>query len=179
MIALDGTENKSKLGANAILPVSMAICRAGAGAQKIPLYKHIANLAGVLELSKIPLAMFNILNGGAHAKNDLEIQEFMIVPHKKTFAENLVACNMAFNRLRDTIENNFGKEHLELGDEGGFAPPIKRTEQALFLLKASAYGDQDVKFAIDCAASEFYKGDKYNLEGRELTRAGITVPDKN
>ena len=181
MIGLDGTENKSKLGANAILPVSIAVCRAGAAAKKVSLYKHIADLAGFPLLTshnQLPLAMFNILNGGAHAKNDLDIQEFMIIPHKKTFAENLVVCNGAFSRLKETIKKNFGEDHLELGDEGGFAPPVSTAEQALFLLKAAAHGDQDIKFALDCAASEFCDTSagsvgKYNLEGREMTKVEL------
>jgi enolase len=173
MIELDGTENKSKLGANAILAVSLAVCRAGASSKKIPLYKHIAELSENGSRMAIPLAMFNILNGGAHAKNDLDIQEFMIVPHKKTFAENLVVCNKVFNNLSENIEKSFGKEHLQLGDEGGFAPPISKAEQALFLLKNASENEPDVKFALDCAASEFYKDGKYILEGQEFTDAGL------
>lgn len=171
MLDLDGTDNKSKLGANAILAVSMAVARAGSAAKKVPLYQHISELAGTE--CNIPLAMFNILNGGAHAKNDLDIQEFMIVPHKKTFQENLVTCNAVFNVLKGNIEKSFGKEHLQLGDEGGFAPPISKTEQALYLLKGAVEGHEDVKFALDCAASEFYKDGKYNLDGQEFTDAGL------
>jgi len=182
MIDLDGTENKSKLGANAILAVSLAVCRAGAGSKKVPLYQHIAEISGNTEDLKIPLPMFNILNGGRHVPpqrdpatggttNGLDIQEFMIVPHKKTFVENLVVCNKVFNNLKDVIAQNFGNEHLELGDEGGFAPPVKRAEQALFLLKNASGDDTDIKFALDCAASEFYKDGKYVLEGNEMTRA--------
>jgi enolase len=178
MIELDGTENKSKLGANAILSVSLAVARAGAAAKKVPLYKHISEIAGVEISKKMPLPMFNILNGGRHAKNGLDIQEFMIVPHKKTFAENLVVCNKIFNNLKENIEKSFGKDHLELGDEGGFAPPVKTTEQALYLLKNAVDGEADVKFALDCAASEFYKsapsgGGKYILDGQEFTDAGL------
>ena len=165
MIELDGTENKSKLGANAILAVSLAVCRAGAGAKKVPLYKHIAEISENKNDLKVPFPMFNILNGGAHAKNDLDIQEFMVVPQKSTFAENLVICNRIFNNLKENIEKNFGKDHLELGDEGGFAPPVSRTEQALYLLKSASEHESDVKFALDCAASEFYKDGKYILEG--------------
>ncbi|MCX6721019.1 MAG: phosphopyruvate hydratase [Candidatus Staskawiczbacteria bacterium] len=171
MIDLDGTENKSKLGANAILAVSLAVCRAGAASKKVPLYQHISELSG--QNCKIPFAMFNILNGGRHAKNGLDIQEFMIILQKKTFMEALVSCNRVFNKLKDNIEKNFGKEHLELGDEGGFAPPVKTAEQALFLLKGASDGESDIKFALDCAASEFYRNGKYVLEGQEFTDAGI------
>ena len=127
----------------------------------------------------IPLPMFNILNGGAHAKNDLDIQEFMVVPQKSTFAENLVICNRIFNNLKENIEKNFGKDHLELGDEGGFAPPVSRTEQALYLLKSASEHESDVKFALDCAASEFYKDGKYILEGNEMTRSQLVDFYKN
>jgi len=174
MLELDGTENKSKLGANAILGVSMAVARAGAAAQKMPLYKHIAQLAGNNEKLFSPLPMFNIINGGAHAKNDLEIQEFMVVPQRSTMQENLILGNEIFGKLKEAVRANFGDEHLGLGDEGGFAPPIARAEQALFLLKNATEGhENEVKFALDCAASEFYKDGKYVLEGRELTRSEI------
>ena len=188
MIGLDGTENKSKLGANAILAVSIAVCRAGAGSKKIPLYRHIALLRGgdsrrsnpeKYEIAShslamtMPKAMFNVLNGGRHSTNGLDIQEFMVVPQKKTFAENLAACNKIFINLQQNIEKNFGKEHLQFGDEGGFAPPVATTEQALFLLKNAAEGELDVKFSLDCAASEFYKNDRYNLEGREMSRTEL------
>jgi len=163
MIELDGTENKSKLGANAILGVSMAVCRAGCVAKKIPLYKHIAELAENKKLN-IPLPMFNILNGGAHAKNDLEIQEFMIVPQKKSMQENLIIGNNIFQKLKESIETNFGQEHLGLGDEGGFAPPISSPEQALYFIKSACESQSDVKFALDCAASEFYREGKYEVE---------------
>jgi len=176
MIELDGTENKSKLGANAILPVSMAVCRAGASAKKVSLYEHIWQIShqnNSMELShkkKMPLAMFNILNGGAHSNNDLQIQEFMIIPQKESFAENLVICNRVFNNLKKLIEDKFGP--VELGDEGGFAPNISKTEQALFLLK-NAVEKEPAKIALDCAASEFFENGKYNLEGRELSRAEL------
>jgi len=174
MLELDGTENKSKLGANAILGVSMAVARAGAAAQKMPLYKHIAQLAGNNEKLFSPLPMFNIINGGAHAKNDLEIQEFMVVPQRSTMQENLILGNEIFGKLKEAVRANFGDEHLGLGDEGGFAPPIAKAEQALFLLKNATEGhENEVKFALDCAASEFYKDGKYVLEGRELTRSEI------
>jgi len=171
MISLDGTENKSKLGANAILAVSMAVCRAGAVKQKIPLYQHISILAGVGSPLTIPLPMFNLLEGGAHSDNGLDIQEFIIVPQKKTFIENLVVCNKVFQNLRNIIEKNFGK--IELGDEGGFAPKISKTEQALYLLKSAIDNNIDVKIALDTAASQFYKEGKYKIDGEEITRQGL------
>jgi len=168
LIKLDGTENKSKLGANAILPVSMAVCRAGAATKKIALHKHISELSG--KEVHIPPAMFNILNGGAHANNDLDIQEFMVVPEKETFTENLVLCNKVFQNLKENIEKNYGLN--EMGDEGGFAPKISKSEQALFLLK-EAIGTETVKISLDCAASGFCKSGKYNLDGREMIKAEL------
>ena len=179
MIELDGTENKSKLGANAILAVSLAVCRAGAAAKKVPLYEYIAEISGNKNGLKIPLPMFNILNGGRHAKNGLDIQEFMIVPHKKTIVENLVVCNAVFNNLKDAIKKNFGEDHLQLGDEGGFAPPIMSAEQALFLIKGAGEGQTDLKFALDSAASEFYKNGKYVFESKELGRSQMIEFYKN
>ena len=187
MIGLDGTENKSKLGANAILGVSLAVCRAGAGFKKIPLYRHVAQLATNGSQLIIPLPMFNILNGGVHAKNALDIQEFMVVPQKNTFAENLILCNKIIQNLKFILDENYGGS-LEMGDEGGFAPKVSTAEQALYLLK-SAINKAEVpmakpsrildgeavgtKIAIDCASSEFYKDGKYVLEGKEFTRSKL------
>jgi len=173
LIELDGTENKSKLGANAILAVSMAVCRAGADARKITLYQYIAVLAGVLGPLKLPLASFNILEGGAHAKNDLDIQEFMVVPLKKTFRENLILGNRVYQNLKEILVKNYGAKATTIGDEGGFAPQISKTEQALYLLKSAIRESPDVKIAIDCAASQFYKNGKYLLEDKEFTRADL------
>ena len=179
MISLDDTENKSKLGANAILAVSMAVCRAGAASEKISLYQHIAKLIDTrclsadrhrVSIQKLPLAMFNILEGGAHADNNLDIQEFMVVPQKEIFAENLVLCNKIFQNLKELIEKNYGP--AELGDEGGFAPKISKTEQTLYLLK-SAIGSDDAKVALDCAASQFFIDGKYKIDGQTLTRTEL------
>jgi len=170
MLKLDGMENKSKLGANAILAVSLAVCRAGAAAEKIPLYEYIAKLAGYQMMSRdLPYPMFNIINGGAHAENDLDIQEFMVVPHKKLFAENLALGSKIFAKLTEILKENYG-EISAMGDEGGYAPKIAKVEQALFMLKNSIGEDSDVKIALDCAASEFYDDGKYMLEGRKLSR---------
>mgnify|MGYP001598575546 CR=1 FL=1 len=170
MISLDGTENKSKLGANAILAVSIAVCRAGAASEKKSLYRHIAELTKNRFPLKLPLPMFNILEGGVHAKNDLDIQEFMVVCQKESFAENLVLCNKIFQNLKELIEKNYGKARM--GDEGGFAPQISKTEQALFLLK-NAIGKEDCKIALDCAASQFYKDGKYKIDGQNFTRTEL------
>lgn len=167
MLKLDGTPNKSKLGANAILPVSMAIARAGAAAKKMSLYNHISEISGN-ELN-MPLPSFNIVNGGAHAKNQLDLQEFMVMPQKNTFSENLVIGSKIFEKLTQIIKESFG-EIPEMGLEGGYAPTISKAEQALFMIK-NAIGDFDAKIAMDCAATELYKDGKYMLEGRELTRA--------
>lgn len=169
MIELDGTENKGKLGANAILGVSMAVCRAGAASKKISLYHHIAELCDIGSRTKlkIPLPMFNVLEGGRHAKNNLAIQEFMVVPQKESFAENLVICNKVFNKLKENIEKSFGEAGI--GDEGGFAPNISKTEQALFVLK-TAIDSEKANIAIDAAASEFFENNKYKIDGNELTR---------
>ncbi|TSC94488.1 MAG: enolase 1, (alpha) [Parcubacteria group bacterium Licking1014_1] len=178
MIDLDGTENKSKLGANAILAVSVAVCRAGAGAEKLPLYQHISELTDVrrpkalgrLTSQKIPLPMFNFIEGGAHAKNDLSIQEFIIIPQKEKFSENLVLCNKIFQNLKDIIEKNYGSAIF--GDEGGFAPQVYKTEQALYLLK-NAIGSENAKIALDAAASQFYQDGKYKIDGQEFTDAEL------
>ncbi len=173
MLALDGTPNKSKLGANAILPVSMAICRAGAAAKKIPLYKHISEIGNwelKIENFKMPLPSFNILNGGAHAKNELEIQEFMVVPQKTTFQENLVLGSTVFNALTELLKAT-PNGVPEMGDEGGYAPEIHNAEQALLLIKSAIGSHEDVKIALDCAASEFYRDGKYEPEaGKQLSR---------
>ena len=176
MIEMDGTENKSKLGANAILAVSLAAARAGAASKKVPLYSHIAELCEVGSHTsfKIPLAMFNILEGGVHTdkKTNLGVQEFMIVPQKGTFAENLVVCNKIFNNLKDILTKNFGEDKLEMGFEGGFASPFSKTEQALYSVK-NAIGSEDAKIALDFAASEFYENGKYCLDGRDFTKSEL------
>lgn len=181
MIDLDGTENKSKLGANAILAVSLSVCKAGAGAKKMSLYQYVAELAENKSDLKIPLPMFNILNGGRHVHipEHLDIQEFMIVPHKKTIAENLVVCNRIFNNLKAEMEKDFGADYLGLGDEGGFAPPISSTERALLMLRGASTNESDVRFALDSAASEFYQDGKYIVEKNELTRSQLLDFYKN
>lgn len=162
MIKLDGTENKTNLGANATLGVSLATLKASAKEQGIPLYKYFEN-----EIS-LPRPMMNILNGGVHADNNLDFQEFMIVPNGQNFKESLRIGSEVFHTLKKVLkENGF---NTGVGDEGGFAPNLNTNEEALDMLmeaiKEAGYTPgTDVNFALDVAASEFYKDGIYNLKG--------------
>jgi enolase len=134
MIKLDGTENKSKLGANAILPVSMAVCRAGAKARKIPLYKYISQIySGNKNVLRLPYPSFNVINGGAHAGNDLDIQEFMIVPQFTKFSKNLQVATEIYHKIKEILKKDFGLSAVNIGDEGGFAPPKNIKQRWVFL----------------------------------------------
>lgn len=166
MLDLDGSENKSKFGANAILGISMAVCKAGAHAKKVPLYKHIADLAGVKELV-LPVPAFNVINGGSHAGNALAMQEFMILPTGATsFTEAMKMGSEVYHHLRNVIKEQYGLEATCVGDEGGFAPNIENNEKGLDLIKEaierSGYSGK-IEIGMDVAASEFYKDNKYDL----------------
>lgn len=162
MIKLDGTENKTNLGANATLGVSLAVLKATAKEKNIPLYKYFGD-----EIS-LPRPMMNILNGGAHADNNLDFQEFMIIPNAKSFKEILRIGSEVFHTLKKVLkENGF---NTGVGDEGGFAPNLNTNEEALDMLmeaiKEAGYTPgKDVNFALDVAASEFYEDGIYNLKG--------------
>jgi enolase len=166
MIKLDGTENKSKLGANAILAVSMAVCKAGAAAKKVPLYKHIANLADIKKFV-MPVPSFNVINGGKHAGNKLAMQEFMILPvGAKDCREAVRIGSEVYHNLKGIIKEKYGQDAANVGDEGGFAPDIQNNEEGLDLLKkaiSKAGYTGKVKIGMDVAASEFYKNGKYDL----------------
>lgn len=173
MIALDGTENKAKLGANAILAVSMATARAAAEALDLPLYRYL----GGMNARTLPVPMMNIVNGGAHASNKLDIQEFMIMPLSAPSMADAVRMGAeVFHNLKKILS---GKGmSTAVGDEGGFAPDFSSNEEALqYVMKAiEAAGykaGSDIVIALDCAASEFYKNGKYVLEsdGRSLSSA--------
>ncbi len=177
MIKLDGRKNKSRLGANAILAVSMAACRAGAEARNIPLYQHIADIYSdkLLTSSRkkfpLPIPCFNIINGGAHAGNDLDIQEFMIIPQMKSFSKNLEQGVEIYQSLKEILRLKFGKSALNLGDEGGFAPPLKNTKETLNLIMKAirkAGLSEKTKIGLDVAASQFYRNKKYYLERKKL-----------
>ncbi len=169
MIDLDGTENKSKLGANAILAVSLATAKAAAADKNIPLYQHIADLNGTSGQFTMPVPMMNILNGGEHADNNVDIQEFMVQPvGAKTFSEALRMGAEIFHALKKVLS---GKGlNTAVGDEGGFAPNLASNAEALAVIKeavaAAGYKlGEEVTLAMDCAASEFYVDGQYNMKG--------------
>ena len=167
MIALDGTENKGKLGANAILGVSLAVCKAGAAAKGLPLYKYIAELAGNKNIV-LPVPAFNVINGGSHAGNKLAMQEFMILPTgASTFSEAMKMGSETYHHLKAVIKKRFGLDATSVGDEGGFAPNILNNKDALELIKeaiSNAGYLGKIKIGMDVAASEFYKEGKYDLD---------------
>lgn len=169
MITADGTHNKGVLGANAILAVSLAAAKAVAMYQDIPLYAHIANINGTPNTYSMPVPMMNIINGGEHADNNVDIQEFMIQPvSAKTFSEALQVGAEIFHSLKKVL-NNKGLS-TAVGDEGGFAPNLSSNADALTVIEeateAAGYKmGKDVTLALDCAASEFYKNGKYDLSG--------------
>lgn len=162
MIELDGTETKSNLGANAILGVSMAVLKAAANAKHMPLYRYIGN--GTL----LPKPMMNILNGGAHADNSLDFQEFMIIPNAETIKERVQMGSEIFHTLKSVL---YEKGYVTaVGDEGGFAPNLKSNQEALdvimeSILKAGYTPGVDVHLALDVAASELYQDGIYELKG--------------
>jgi len=165
MISLDGTPDKSRLGANALLAVSLAAARAAARAKGVELYEHLAVLTG--REPRLPIPFSNVINGGKHADGKLKPQEFMIVPHGATsFAEAAELVSETYHILRSLLQERFGATAIHVGDEGGFAPPLETPEQALdFLTKAiKRAGHQGrVAIALDPAASEFYDGKEYDL----------------
>ncbi|KAG0628407.1 hypothetical protein M758_1G024500 [Ceratodon purpureus] len=179
---LDGTQNewgwcKQKLGANAILAVSLAVCKAGAGVKKLPLYQHIANLAGNKEIV-MPVPAFNVINGGSHAGNKLAMQEFMILPTgASSFKEAMKIGTEVYHNLKAVIKKKYGQDATNVGDEGGFAPNIQDNREGLELLKTAiakaGYTDK-VVIGMDVAASEFYneKDKLYDLNFKEDNNDG-------
>ena len=179
MITLDGTENKEVLGANAILAVSLAAAKAAAGYKGIPLYAHIAQLNGTAGQYSMPVPMMNIINGGEHADNNVDIQEFMVQPvSAPNFAEALRCGAEIFHALKKVLSQR--GLSTAVGDEGGFAPNLPSNEAAMDVIaEAVAYAGYelgtDVTLALDCAASEFYENGTYNLagEGKAYDAAGF------
>lgn len=168
LIKLDGTPNKGKLGANAILGVSIAVAKAAAGEKGVPLYQHFAALAGVKPPYVLPVPAFNVINGGSHAGNKLAFQEFMILPTEAAnFTEAMKMGTETYHTLKDVIKAKYGIDAANVGDEGGFAPNVSGAEEALELLveaiKKAGY-EGKIKIGCDVASSEFYKDGKYDLD---------------
>ncbi len=178
MIDADGTENKAKFGANAILAVSLAAAKAAALSRKIPLYQHIADINGSTGFT-MPVPMMNIINGGEHADNNVDIQEFMVQPvGAPTFAEGLRAGAEIFHQLKKVLSAK--GLNTAVGDEGGFEPNLPSNEAALEVIadavsKAGYILGKDVTLALDCAASEFYRDGLYDLagEGKQFSSAAF------
>lgn len=180
MLDLDGTENKAKLGANAILAVSLAAAKAAAQHKGVELYEHIADLNGTSGQYSMPVPMMNILNGGEHADNNVDIQEFMVQPVSvPTFAEALRAGAEIFHALKKVLQAK--GLSTAVGDEGGFAPNLASNADALAVIKVAVADagyalDKDITLALDCAASEFYKDGQYDLsgEGKAFSAEGFS-----
>ena len=176
LIDLDGTDNKSRLGANALLAVSMAVAKAAAEESGLPLYRYLGGAGGM----QLPVPMMNVINGGAHANNSLDLQEFMVIPHGfQTFREALRCGAEIFHALKKLIDAK--GMPTTVGDEGGFAPNLPNNESALQLIMEAiaAAGYQagaQVSIGLDCASSEFFKDGKYDIasENRKLSAAELT-----
>jgi enolase len=177
MIDLDSTENKSRLGANAILGVSLATAKAAANSQGISLYKYLSDDKANL----LPVPMMNVINGGKHAGNELKIQEFMILPvGGETFAEALRIGVEVYHSLKKLLRESYGPSATNLGDEGGYAPPMRNTNEALEALikaieQAGYTAGKDLFLGMDAAASEFYnsKEDEYSLDNKSLDKGSL------
>jgi enolase len=176
MLNLDGTENKENLGANAILAVSMACCRAAALDAGLHLYEYLANVLKIPNQPgriRLPTPMMNIINGGEHASNNLDIQEFMIVPHLKApFSENLRAGIEIFHHLKKVLSDKGYSTNV--GDEGGFAPDLNSHEEAIELIlasieKAGYRPGAEISLALDSASSEFFADDSYSMQGKTFS----------
>ncbi|MFH5805702.1 phosphopyruvate hydratase [Alienimonas sp. DA493] len=173
MLELDGTDNKGKLGANAILACSLSVAHAAAKASYLPLFRYLGGVGAVT----LPAPMMNIINGGEHASNGIDIQEFMVMPLGfDTFSDGLRAGVETFHHLKKVLA---GKGYsTNVGDEGGFAPDLKSTDEAMEVILQAienagyAPGDQ-IKLALDCASTEFYKNGAYHIEGKELSSEGM------
>ena len=178
MLELDGTDTKKNLGANAILAVSLAVCKAGAAESELPLYRYIAKLAGHGKEPLLPVPSFNIINGGSHAGNKLAMQEFMILPvGAKSFKEAMQMGAEVYQHLKKVIHDKYGTDAVNVGDEGGFAPNIQDNKEGLDLVQqaiAKAGYEGRVKIGMDVAASEFWLDEekKYDLDFKTKNNDG-------
>ena len=176
MIELDGTPNKSKLGANAILAVSMALCKAGALESKLTIHQYAAKLVGSKGVT-LPIPQMNVINGGAHAGIKNDFQEHMIVPFRaKNFSEALRMCSEIYHTLKNNLKKKFGSSAILVGDEGGFVPPLRSVGERLeFLLEAiEELGyTEEFALAIDPASSEFYSKGRYKVKEKEYSSSEL------
>ena len=177
MIELDGTLNKSNLGANAILTVSMAVCKAGALESNLSLYEYIAELVDSRGVT-LPIPQMNVINGGVHAGIANDFQEHMIIPFgAKSFSDALRMCSETYHNLKKNLKEKFGNSAIQVGDEGGFVPPLKNIDERLeFILEAIEELGYMKEFAlaIDAAASQFYSEGRYNILEKEYSPAELT-----
>ena len=175
MFALDGTDNKMELGANAILGVSMAVAKAAADSLNMPLYRYL----GGVNAYTLPVPTMNVLNGGQHAGNDLSIQEFMIQPRgADTYIEALRMGAETYHALGKILESKYGAGSTNVGYEGGYAPSMEMTHDALDALVAAieeaGYTESEIAIGLDCAASEFFDGKEYSIDGKMLKPEELT-----
>ena len=172
MIGLDATPDKSRLGANAILAVSMAVCKAGALESNVPLYKYISSLIDSKSLT-LPIPQMNVINGGLHAGIENDFQEHLIIPcGAKSFSDALRICSETYHILKKKLREKFGNSAIHVGDEGGFVPPLKSVDERLeFIMEAIEELGYTAEFAlgIDAAASEFYQDGKYRILKKEYS----------
>lgn len=174
MLALDGTDNKMELGANSILGVSMAVAKAAADSLNTPLYRYL----GGVNAYTLPVPTMNVLNGGKHAGNELSIQEFMIQPKgAESFTEALRMGTETYHALGKVLEDKYGASATNVGYEGGYAPPLEMTSDALdSLIKAieeAGYSETEITLGLDAAASEFFDGENYSIDGKLLQPAEL------
>jgi enolase len=183
MIQIDGTQNKERLGANAVIASSLAVAKAAADTSKIPLFQYI----GGIRAKVLPIPMLNIINGGAHAGNELAVQEFMIVPIEfDSFSEALRASIEVYKELKNILKGKYGAHSINVGDEGGLAPPMKFVKEAiealLVAIKNCGYDyEKQIRISLDAAASQFYIEDKniYKIDDREMKREELLEYWKN
>ena len=177
ILELDGTENKTKLGANAILPVSMAACQAEAAEKGIALYEYIGQLSGN-EPAVLPIPQLNVINGGLHAGQENDIQEHMIMPvGAKNFREGIRMAAETYHQLKKLLKKDFGARGTLIGDEGGFVPPLKTVQERLDIvtkaIEAAGYTTKQIKFALDSAASAFFDNGTYTIGEKKFDAEGI------
>ena len=177
MIELDGTLNKSNLGANAILAVSMAVCKAGALESNLPLYEYVADLGDSRGVT-LPIPQMNVINGGMHAGIANDFQEHMIIPFgAKSFSDALRMCSETYHILEKNLKEKFGNSAILVGDEGGFVPPLKSVDERLQFMSEAIEElgyTKEFALAIDAASSEFYDKERYNVMGKEYSSAELT-----